>query len=60
MRKWIVAAARMSAPFYAGAQSGAIDATTATGERVRLLPMAAGNGSTAKKLPHKISSVKSR
>ena len=33
MKKWIVAAARMSAPFYAGAQSGAIDATTATGER---------------------------
>ena len=38
MGKWVVVAALMSAPFYTVAQSGAIDATTATGERVRLLP----------------------
>lgn len=38
MKKWLIVAALVCAPLHAVAQTGVIDATTASGERVRLLP----------------------
>ena len=38
MKKWMMVAGLVCAPLHAVAQTGVIDATTASGERVRWLP----------------------